>query len=114
MLETTLAVLYGAPDEGVCLAFNGGAIDVGRENGAESAICAAITAHEHPVGAFSPDSAYFTDCACLLIITARITDAMLDFISDFRMRASAYLSILFIRGMKSCRLSGLTRSASTY
>ena len=55
------------------------------ENDAESAICAAITAHEHPVGAFSPDSAYFTDCACLLIITARITDAMLDFISDFRM-----------------------------
>ena len=41
VLETTLAVLYGAPDEGVCLAFNGGAIDVGRENGAESAICAA-------------------------------------------------------------------------
>lgn len=85
VLGTMLAVLYGAPDEGVSLVFNGGAVDVGRETDAESAICAAIAANAHPVGVFSPNSEYFADCACLLIITARVTDAMLDFIAAFRM-----------------------------
>lgn len=84
VFETTAALLRAGYVGNIKLIWNGGSCTVGDDNGAD-ALEKAIRAPRHEAGSFKISlDGEFTDCAGLVIVTARITEDIMGFAADFR------------------------------
>jgi len=84
VFETTAALLKSDHIGDIKLIWNGGSCTVGNEDGAD-ALEKVIRAPRHEAGSFEISlDGEFSDCAGLVIVTARITEDIMGFAADFR------------------------------
>ncbi len=85
VFETVFGLLKDFSHDGVKLIWNGGSCTVGAEDDSAAAIAKAIRSPRHEPGELSVRfSEELSDCAGLIIVTARISDDIMNLVADFR------------------------------